>query len=87
MVDAVEEARFLWKLFDENPLTKEKGLMKLAGVGMEAWDGNELVKKHGAVVPKLSDFRVCVSPVVLGSKPDAGGSSAANNRKRNRRAG
>lgn len=87
MVDAVEEARFLWKLFDENPLTKEKGLMKLAGVGMEACDGNELVKKHGAVVPKLSDYRVCVSPVVARRDVSASGSNAANSGKRNRRAG
>ena len=86
MVDAVEEARFLWKLFDENPLTKEKGLMKLAGVGMEAWDGNELVKKHGAVVPKLSDFRVCVSPVVARSRDADSRGDSVKSGKRNRRA-
>lgn len=86
MVDAVEEARFLWKLFDENPLTKKKGLMKLAGVGMEAWDGNEHVKKHGAMVPKLSDYRVCVSPVVARRDVSADGSGNAKSSKRNRRA-
>lgn len=78
MVDAVEEARFLWKLFDLN---------KSENAGMEAYEDGQLVKKHGAVVAKRSDFSVCVTPVVLGSKPDDGGSSVAKSGKRASRAG
>ena len=78
MDSALEEARFLWKLFDLN---------KSAGAGMEAYEDGQLVKKHGAVVAKPSDFSVCVTPVVSRSVSDAGGSKSAGNRKHNRRAG
>ena len=78
MVDALEEARFLWKLFDLN---------KSEGAGMEAYEDGQLVKKHGAVVPKLADFRVCVSPVVARRDVLADGSGNAKSSKRSRRAG
>ena len=75
---ALEEARFLWKLFDLN---------KSANAGMEAYEDGQLVKKHGAVVAKRSDFSVCVSPVVTRSGVADSGSNAAKSSKRNRRAG
>ena len=78
MVDALEEARFLWKLFDLN---------KSDGAGMEAWNGDELVKRFGGVVANPSDFRVCVSPNLYGSNPDDGRSKPAKSSRRNRRTG
>lgn len=74
---ALDEARFLWKLFDLN---------KSEGAGMEAYEDEQLVKRHG-VVPKLSDFRVCVSPVIARRDVSADGSGNAKSSKRTRRAG
>lgn len=78
MVDAVEEARFFWKLFDLN---------KSEGAGMEAYEDEQLVKKHGAVVPKLADFRVSVTPVTTRNRDADSRGNDAQTRKRNRRAG
>lgn len=76
-MDALEEARFLWKLFDLN---------KSENAGMEAYEDEQLVKRHG-VVPKLSDFRVCVSPVVARSRDADSRGDSVKAGKRNRRAG
>ena len=76
-MDTLEGLRQIWR---------EYGLNKSAGSGWEVEENGD-TKRFGGLVKKPCDFKHCVSDFVCRVNSDASGSGAANNRKRNRRAG